>query len=327
MDAAQTSQVKRTIKVKDFLEDFRSGRSDEELADKYHLSSAGLEKFYSMLLERKILDAGELEVRGEQPDADLPEESIEESEEFGSLCPACLSPRETAAEPCSVCGYAAEEFVEQADEQELEPEDEEKIQDLDSRADLAFEDWLPHESDEEEFAASPAELETEPDKVPFEGSPDTDFYGDAIGHEGEEEFVRSPELERYYSEFDDSAEEVVPGMPFAYEDSYESTDPSANARCEACDKPVEAGVRKIYDRSGSYLALALGGICLALGFVGAGILNGFPGYSVARLVVIYFTGMSMLLGGFLLALALFMFYLAKEKVYHCYHCGRVYPRA
>jgi hypothetical protein len=323
MDAAQTSQVKRTIKVKDFLEDFHSGRSDGELAEKYHLTPAGLEKFYTMLLERNILDSAELEVREEQPDEDLPEEAAEGSEEPSFLCPSCLGSRDTVTESCPICGYSAEEFADEEDGQAMQPEDEEEIQGLDSQADSAFEGWLPHEPDEDAFAASPAEL----DKVPFEESSDADFYDDPIEHQGEEELVRSPELERYYSEFDDSSDEVVPGMPFDYEDPYQSIDPSANARCEACDKALDAGVRKIYDRSGSYLALALGGICLALGFVGAGILNMFAGYSVARLVAIYFTGMSMLLGGSLLALALFMLYLAKERVYHCYHCGRIYPRA
>lgn len=327
MDAAQTSQEKRTIKVKDFLEDFRSGQSDGELAEKYHLTPAGLEKFYTMLLERKILESTELEVRGNQPDEDSPEQATEGLEAPSFVCPACLSPQDTAMVACPVCGYSAEEFADQEDEQARQPEDEEEAEHLDSQADSAFESWLHQEPEEAAFGASPGEVDTEADKVPFEGSSDTDFYGDAIEHEGEEEFVRSPELERYYSEFDDSSDEVVPGMPFDYEAPYESIEPSANARCGTCDKALETGVRKIYDRSGSYLALAIGGIFLALGFVGAGILNVFAGYSLARLVVIYVTGMSLLLGCTLFSLALFMLYLAKERVYHCSHCGRIYPRA
>jgi hypothetical protein len=327
MDTAQTSQEKRSIKVKDFLEDFYSGLSDEELAEKYNLTSAGLEKFYEMLLERKILDSAELEMREEGPREVAQEESAECLEEPSFFCPACLSARDAATGRCPVCGYSSEELAAEDDGLEMQAEDEEETKLLDSEVDEAFDDWLPREQEEEVFGASPAEPEAEPEKVPFEDSSDSELYGDSIEESGEAEFARSSELERYYSEFDDSADEVVPGMPFDYEGPHESIDPAANARCDACDKALEARIRRIYDRSGSYLALALAGICLALGVVGASILNTFAGYSVARLVVIYLTGMSMLLGGSLLALALFMLYLAKEKVYQCYHCGRIYPRA
>ena len=63
MDTAQSSQHKRSIKVKEFLEDFRSGASDDELMEKYQLSAAVLERFYGMLVERGILDSEETQSR------------------------------------------------------------------------------------------------------------------------------------------------------------------------------------------------------------------------------------------------------------------------
>ena len=60
MNTVQTSQEKRTIKVKDFLDDFHGGMPDGELLKRYHLTPAGLEKFYSMLLDRHILGSQEL---------------------------------------------------------------------------------------------------------------------------------------------------------------------------------------------------------------------------------------------------------------------------
>ena len=61
MDTAQGSHQKRSIKVKQFLGDFRSGASDEELMEKYRLGEAGLDRFFNMLVERSILAPEEIE--------------------------------------------------------------------------------------------------------------------------------------------------------------------------------------------------------------------------------------------------------------------------
>jgi hypothetical protein len=66
MDTAQSSHEKRSIKVKDFLEDFRCAMPDRDLMEKYDLSATGLEKFYNMLLDRNIIDYAEFEERVEE---------------------------------------------------------------------------------------------------------------------------------------------------------------------------------------------------------------------------------------------------------------------
>ena len=63
MDTAQSNQEKRTIKVRDFLADFHAGVTETELIEKYQLTPSGLEKFYTMLMDRKILEPGDFEAR------------------------------------------------------------------------------------------------------------------------------------------------------------------------------------------------------------------------------------------------------------------------
>jgi|GEM_PF-1185354 len=76
MDTAQTSHEKRSIKVKDFLQDFRGGMPDRDLMEKYDLSATGLEKFYNMLLDRNIIDYTEFEDRSEEIVAPICEPSL-----------------------------------------------------------------------------------------------------------------------------------------------------------------------------------------------------------------------------------------------------------
>ncbi|MBM3301104.1 MAG: hypothetical protein FJY85_14255 [Deltaproteobacteria bacterium] len=60
-------------------------------------------------------------------------------------------------------------------------------------------------------------------------------------------------------------------------------------------------------------------------FFGAGALSFFDGYSLGRLFVVYITGMFLLFGAVFGAVGSFM-YLAREKVYYCESCERIYPR-
>ena len=75
------------------------------------------------------------------------------------------------------------------------------------------------------------------------------------------------------------------------------------------------------------MALAISGVLLLLGVAGMWGISLFDGYSTARLITVFVTGLSMLSGTVFLVLASFMLFLARERVYYCYGCGRVYPRA
>ena len=52
MNTVQNGQEKRSIRVKDFLDDFYAGMTDDELLTKYRLTPTGLERFYDMLQEK-----------------------------------------------------------------------------------------------------------------------------------------------------------------------------------------------------------------------------------------------------------------------------------
>jgi hypothetical protein len=112
MNTTQNAYEKRTIKVKDFLEDFHAGVSDVELMSKYHLTDPGLEKFYTMLEERGILFPEDFAARcSDEPDVDL-QGYESDSGQYGLVCPSCGVPIETAFDVCPDCGASPLEFAE-----------------------------------------------------------------------------------------------------------------------------------------------------------------------------------------------------------------------
>ena len=269
MNMAQTTQEKRTIKVKDFLQDFNSNMGDEELMQKYQLTPVGLEKFYSMLLDRGILTSEDFDGRYKM-------ELTQGSEEPFSADQSLLT-EESAAPP-----------------------------------------------DESAMDAGPAKP-APPIKVPLEDSRD-DFFTDEPASHAEHEASDHSHFHEVGSEFADSDDEIVSGMPLDYADEGQNVHPEAVSKCGNCSDELYPGVRKIYDSKRSIMAAIMSVACLVAGFLGAASLTLFEGYSVARLVVIYFTGVSILLGCVLVAVSLFMLLFARERVYACLSCGRVYPR-
>jgi hypothetical protein len=63
-----------------------------------------------------------------------------------------------------------------------------------------------------------------------------------------------------------------------------------------------------------------------LSLLSASSLHFFDGYSFTRLLVIYATIVAFLTGAVFLGVGAFML-LAREKVYQCGSCLRIYPRA
>lgn len=421
MDIAQTSHEKRSIKVKDFLHDFRGGMPDRDLMEKYDLSATGLEKFYNMLLDREIIDYTEFEERveevvcatGEGPLAtadtppvapeeqfvtlnaeqletlaaeapseasgniaeDLPAEAIvaeplqaeesaideppapehsedfldrletawleaaaspiESSDETRFICPSCLYSQESAFETCPDCGIELRALFDRdtledplhADAMELTADSElvfaeDTVHETAPESELVFgdEDLFPRPEKAE--GADPDDLHAQPIEIPLTEEPAEQPFMSSLKAFEREDFFHTVEPPRLHSTFAETADDVLPAFPI----EQKSEDESAEPRCEHCREALEPEVRRIYDRKGAMSAFGVAVISLVLGCFGAAALAIFDQYSVFRVVLIYATGLTMLLGTVFLGLALFMLFFAREKVYVCSECRRTYPR-
>jgi hypothetical protein len=182
-------------------------------------------------------------------------------------------------------------------------------------------------------AASEVSMGTgrKPDHIPIE-IPLKESHQDDFFHESDWDYDKevfgggSPQFNKTYSAFDDTGDHVVPGMPLDYPDPTAEAEEESDFRCLHCGGNLDTGVRKIYDQQASRRAFASAAVFMILGLLGALGLMACES-SFLRLAVVYFAGTSMLLGSCLMALAVFMFFLAQEQVYLCIHCGRSYPRA
>ncbi len=314
MNTVQNTQEKRTIKVKDFLDDFRSGLGDRELQEKYHLTQLGLEKFYGMLMDRGILSAQELQdnYRGTESDAKEPEEVVTSESSF--ICPQCLASHQTMFDICPSCGVSFQEMI---SEQRA----------LRSQA----------VSGEESFEESKDESEKDNNVLDgiFAPGERKDVVGLSDSELPDSEFCAPPQPDqqkllaptdafaRFRGGFEDTPEEIVSGMPYGEPASEEF--PSHEVRCDSCKQPMERTLRDVYDRTYSSKVLIAAGVLFVLGFLTTAAIHFFSGYSFARLVVVYSTGVFLLFGSVLSGVGTFLF-MAKEKVYCCPSCRRVYPR-
>ncbi len=113
MNTAQTVQEKRTIRVKDFLDDVRSGANDRELLQKYCLSEIGLERFFDMLEERGILTSEEIQAC--KRDARAGGTDLDVSDERSSyICPCCLASHDVMFDICPSCGISFHQLISQS---------------------------------------------------------------------------------------------------------------------------------------------------------------------------------------------------------------------
>jgi hypothetical protein len=314
MNMAQNTQEKRTIKVKEFLEDFRSGMSDQELQERYHLTQLGLEKFYGMLMDRGILSAQELQdnYRGKESDEKDPEEVVTSESSF--ICPQCLASHKTMFDICPSCGVSFQEMInEQRAVKALIP----ALQD----ARLESSEQSADERDllEGVFSASSSQdLKASTHTILPESelccSPENNLP---------REFTPTDAFAKFRGGFEESSEEVLSGVPYGEPslDDYSS----AEARCDGCKTMLERTLRNVYDRAHSQKVLMASGAFFFLGLLAAMAIHFFSGYSFVRLLVVYGTGVFLLFGSVLLAVGTFLF-MAKERVYCCPSCRRVYPR-
>jgi hypothetical protein len=325
MGMAQGTQDKRSIRVKDFLDDFRSGMSDDGLVDKYNLTRTGLDRFYGLLLDRQILAPHELE--GRDPIRDDYDDPADAAIDVKSrlICPKCQAVHQQDRDSCSECGTALalgaeavaggaapfpEALLINADHSE--PEEKEASQPVQAKP-------LKKDLFDSAQGANPSR----PIEIPLIEDPEPVR---PANHGAEEpELVRVDRFDAPFVGYDDSAEEVVPGMPLQFGDA-DKADGKTQGKCPACNEILDSSVRKVYDAKWALLALAASAAFLLLGCGGAAALTFIEGYSPLRLAVIYATAVGLLTGSALLALALHMLLFAREKAYVCHGCDRAYPR-
>lgn len=314
MNMAQNTQEKRTIKVKEFLDDFRSGMADQELQEKYHLSQLGLEKFYGMLMDRGILSPQELQdnYRGQESFEKDAEEVVTSESSF--ICPQCLASHKTMFDICPSCGVSFQAMINE------------------QRAEKAIE--LKSEEAEQDFGAAAAEGKDPLDgifapsssldaKDPVEPELRASEFCCDVKPEEPSELNPTDAFAKFRSGFEDSSEDIVSGMPYG-EPTVEAFAPP-QVHCDGCETVLDRTLRNVYDRAHSQKVLIGAGLCFFIGLLSTMSIHFFAAYSFARLLVVYSTGVFLLFGSVLLAVGTFLF-MAREKVYCCPSCRRVYPR-
>jgi hypothetical protein len=320
MNTAQTIQEKRTIRVKDFLDDVRSGMNDRQLLQKYYLSELGLEKFYAMLEERGILTAEDIQLRKTSELAS--ERDVTEScdERSSYICPCCLASHDTMFDICPSCGVSFHQLISQG--KTAEPKlSADSVDRIDTRQQNA-----------PESAPQPSPVCAAEHDGPTGVTSDKPVVAcDAPASPGSateehDEFMVKESVPRFDSMFDDSLDEVVSGIPLDHVAPCDTLDHAAEVVCQSCDRAMEPAIRNIYDRGSSLNALFLSGVFIVLGLVAATALTFFGGQSLQRLAVFFTTAVFILIGSVFFAVGSFLL-LAREKVYRCPSCKRVFPRA
>jgi hypothetical protein len=314
MNTGQANQEKRTIKVKDFLDDFRGGMPDDAILKKYHLTPVGLEKFYGMLMERGILASHEIDERYRQESLQA-EDHCADLEKSTFICPCCLSSHDTMFDICPNCGVSFQELMSRNAAQESvtnEKKGESKPGRKSGIRDRMF--GL--------FGGRQKEAQLDDPEVGVLGKAGSRGPKLDIRHE---DFFQDDDLGKARAKCDDALDEIIPGMPLDYVEDTVPRPSETKAHCDSCDEPMQPALRDVYDRNRSYFTLLLAGASLMLGVLGLTALNLFNSYSLARLLVVYGTGLFLLSGVAFLAAGSFM-YLARERVYYCSVCSRVFPR-
>jgi hypothetical protein len=300
----QTNQEKRTIKVKDFLDDFRAGMSDPEMLKKYHLTPAGLDKFHTMLLTRGIIEQEELHEHYKREELREKESVQLDSASTSYICPCCLASQETMFDICPNCGVSFQELI---SIEKPEPEPAMAAQSAQSAS---------------ETSAAPAPEPKAAVQPPIE-IPMADFIDREFAESKQEpsEFLAAEDLDKDAAAFEEP-DDIVAGTPLDYIDE---NDRQQRIQCDSCHEDMEAGLRDVYDHRRAKLAFIIAAGLLAVGFFGTAALGYMDGFSFVRLLVVYATGMSLLFGAVFSAVGAFMT-LARERVFYCSYCGRVYPR-
>lgn len=318
MNTVPSSHEKRSIKVKEFLNDFQSGLSDMQLLRKYNLTPVGLDKFYGMLVERGILDVGEIQARNAQEPAPESEEPPIELEESSFICPSCLASHETMFDICQNCGASFQDLISGDKLEESSLSTPEKPENAAAPGvldwDEEFADYFSHQP-----ASDPPALVEEP-IVKADSQPKPVEKADP------DEFASSPIPGVAECGFEDGKEEVLAGEPLTGTwDEPEDAEEEHGPTCDSCEADLAPALRDIYDHRRSRLALMMSGVLAVIAVLGFASLGIFNSYSVVRMIAIAITGLSLVFSAVFCGVGTFM-ELAREKVYFCPSCTRVYPR-
>jgi hypothetical protein len=300
MDAAQASHEKRTINVKNFLDDFHSGVNNQNLMEKYNLTESGLATFYEMLEERGILKAQEI-----RKESWSQSETIDDSPDFSDekssyICPRCLASHDTMFDICPSCGVSFHELISQDKAVTASISTEDKNHEIYNS--------LTNAAESEEYGTARAE--------PAATSKELKRSAHSM-----EDVLSDDHIPRFQA-LDDSLDEILSAVPI---DSGEESANFHKVPCSTCGLPMESGIRNIYDRTRALQALFMAGICFASGFLGIMALSLFQDQSLVRLVI-FFSTVAVTIIGVISATAGAFLFLAREKVYICRTCHRAYPR-
>lgn len=324
MNTAQTVQEKRTIRVKDFLDDVRSGATDRQLLEKYYLSEIGLAKFFEMLEERNILTAEEIRARKRHTQAgDLSGQDVSD-ERSSYICPCCLASHDVMFDICPSCGISFHQLISQGKAAEAKPP-------------AIFPDQVDDDREKEpesEGLEPPiiyaSEQKTEPmptSEVRYDDNLHSKDLGASVGAADmdHDEFIVKEPVPRFDAAFDDHIDGIVSGTPLDHVAAFDSMEHGVEVVCQSCERTMEPAVRNIYDRHSSLNALFFSAVFLVLGVLAAAALTFFDGQSLQRLAVFFTAAMLILAGSVFLTVGTFLF-LAREKVYRCPNCRRVFQR-
>ncbi len=396
MNTAAGTQDRRTIKVKDFLDDYRCAVGDLELIQKYHLSVRGLDRFVQLLVDRRILTSDEVALRNEKIAFAQSNPTNPETEQSAFMCPSCLITWPGMCDVCPNCGVVVQEYMAHQTMEPEPPADEHNalgqaasapsepgdshvqtaseaskspdghpesqgatIENLGSLAGSSEESmagnvastrdqkpvvnrdetdaWstagggLDDKSPRVDKESSHGSTDQDPIEIPLfenlsETAPTPDRPRTPWGSRLRQSFVWAEKVQAPAPGDPESDEDLIPGMPIGNDG--EEIEPPVRMQvfCSSCASAMEPDLRQVYDRSGTRASLMLSGVFFLAGFVGAFILALFNGYSFARLLVVYGTGMLLMCAGVCLT-AGFLMHMAKERVFRCPNCERVFPRA
>ncbi len=351
MNSVPGNSDRRTIKVKDFLDDYRSAIGDLDLMTKYGLSIRGLDKFVQLLVDRRILSSDEVALRNEKLLCTVAEQiafidtekPAPETDQSAFMCPSCLITWPEMFDVCPNCGVLVQEYM-AAQSKLSETAADQVTLCLDT-------DPTPQMEDSPDQGVSPVDAagdsldpgdspihatsDTSKDKAPIEiplfekladTPPETSKPAVKDLARAKPPFVWSEKVRPPKSVAELIDEDIIPGTPISAHDGPQRRPAGRKAWCTSCATPLEPDVRLVYDEDAGRFSLKLSGICFLLGFLGAFSLTLFNGYSFARLLMVYGTGMMLMAATVFMTVGSLML-LAKEKVFRCSNCDRVYPRA
>ncbi|MBI5249936.1 MAG: hypothetical protein HY912_10625, partial [Desulfomonile tiedjei] len=270
----------------------------------------GLEKFYNMLLDRGIITQMELQEHHMLEGLREKELSAEVS---SFICPCCLASHAEMFDICPSCGVSFQELISRETLVNSQtPRNNATAINDGSKCVMAQE----HKEEtgvrpgEPPVSVPPAIIEPDVPSKPLNAEPEENY------------FMSADDLPKGAAGFDDALDEIGEALDSVDEDTVEEQD---GILCDSCDSPMQAGLRDIYDQTRGKQSFVLAAICFALGFLGTLALGLFDGFSFARLIAVYATGLLLLFGTVFSGVGAFMF-MAREKVFFCPSCTRIYPR-